>query len=316
MPIVDPRTGEPLSSPQVSPQEASTQPAADAAPLRAEDVIIELDASNIQQVLEASMQVPVLLDCWAPWCEPCKTLMPILEKLAIEYNGAFLLAKLDVEANPEISSQLGVRSVPDVKLVSQGGLVDSFQGALPEKQIREWLARYFPAPEDVPPSPEDQAAEALAAGDAATAREIYQQLVVQYPEHYAYQVALARALVAGGLTEDARSLLDNLPPEEREAPAARGVRASIAFGEQALSHAEIDAMQGRDDSEAQFQRALRQVADGDYEAGLESLLTLMKQDRGYNDDAARKMLLQVFDALGADHPLTVTYRRKLFTMMY
>ncbi|MDI5932229.1 tetratricopeptide repeat protein [Halomonas kalidii] len=311
MSIVDPRTGEPLagaSAPGDTPAPAPGLPD--------DEVIIDVDRENIQQLLELSMQVPVLLDCWAPWCEPCKNLMPVLEKLAREYQGTFILAKLNIDENQEIAAQLGVRSVPDVKLISQGGLVDHFQGALPEKQIREWLARYFPAPEDAPPSPEEQAAEALAAGDAATARALYEQLVQQAPQHYPYQVELARALVAEGKAEDAKALLDNLPPEERDAAPARGVRASIEFGEEAPSATELAALEGRDDSEARFQRALRQVADGDYEAGLESLLTLMKTDRAYGDDAARKTLLRVFDALGADHPLTVTYRRKLFAQLY
>ena len=111
-------------------------------------------------------------------------------------------------------------------------------------------------------------------------------------------------------------MLDNLPPEERDAAPARGVRASIEFSEQALSAEEIAALGDRTDSEAQYQRALRHVADGQYDVGLDALLALMKQDRAYNDDAARKTLLQVFDALGADHPLTVTYRRKLFALLY
>jgi putative thioredoxin len=321
MSIIDPRTGEALTAPIEPGDAANTQASPESAPtqgddVRREDVIIDLDASNIQQVLEASMQIPVLLESWSPVSEPCKNLMLTLEKLALEYGGTFILAKLDADANPEIAGQLGVRSVPDVKLVSQGGLVDSFQGALPEKEIREWLGRYFQAPADAPPSPEEQAKAALEAGDAATARDIYQTLTSQYPEHYAYQVSLAKALVAEGRGDDARRVLDNLPPEERDAAPARGVRASIAFGEQALSHDDIAALGERDDSEAQFQRALRHVADGDYETGLEALLALMKSDRAYGDDAARKTLLQVFDALGADQPLTVAYRRKLFALLY
>ncbi|GAB2711065.1 tetratricopeptide repeat protein [Halomonas garicola] len=323
MSIIDPRTGEALTAPvdqtTTAPADAAAQPGAqqgEAAEVRPEDVIIDADAGNIQQILEASMRVPVLLDCWAPWCEPCKTLTPVLEKLAVEYGGAFILAKLDVEANSDISGQLGVRSVPDVKLVSQGGLVDNFTGALPEKEIREWLGRYFQPPEDAPASPEELAEAALDAGDAATAREIYQTQVEQYPEHYAYQVSLARALVAEGRAEEARRVIDNLPPEERDAAPARGVRSSIEFGDRALPHAEIEALGERDDSEARFQRALRQLADGQYEAGLEGLLRLMQSDRGYGDDAARKTLLQVFDALGAEHPLTVAYRRRLFALLY
>ena len=314
MSIIDPRTGNPLTA---EPTAENVSAGGERPPVSAEDVIIELNAGNIQQVLEASMQVPVLLGCYSPADSSCSTLLAVLEKLTVEYAGAFLLGKLNVEDNPEISAQLGVRTVPDVKLVSQGGLVDNFQGALPEKEIREWLGRYFPAPAaQAPESPEEQAEAALEQGDAATAREIYQSLITQYPEYYAYQIALARALVAEGRSDEARSVLDNLPPEERDAPAARGVRASIEFSERALSSEDIAALGERNDSEAQFQRALRQVADGQYDAGLEALLTLMKQDRTYNDDAARKTLLQVFDALGADHPLTVAYRRKLFALLY
>ncbi|MGR2738339.1 tetratricopeptide repeat protein [Billgrantia sp. Q4P2] len=310
MSIVDPRNGAPLTAPQESP--SSSQEAAPSD----EQLIIDVDRDNIQQLLEFSMQVPVLLDCWAPWCQPCKALMPILEKLTREYRGSFILAKLNIEENQEIAAQLGVRSVPDVKLISQGGLVDHFQGALPEKEIREWLSRYFPAPEDTPASPEEQAAEALAQGDAATARALYEQLVQENPEHYPYQVELARALVAEDRSQEALALLDNLPPEERDAASARGVRASIEFREEAPSDEELTTLAGRDDSEANFKRALRQVADGDYEAGLEGLLGVMRTDRSYGDDAARLTLLRVFDALGAEHPLTVTYRRKLFTLLY
>lgn len=319
MSIIDPRTGNPLTAEPVNTGNSSTgdeEASAARASVTPEEVIIELNAGNIQQVLEASMQVPVLLGCYSPTNASDGSLLTVLEKLAVEYAGAFLLGKLDIDTNSEIAGQLGVRSVPDVKLVSQGGLVDGFQGALPEKEVREWLNRYFPAPADAPPSPEDQAEEALAAGDAASARDIYQTLIGQYPEHYAYQIGLARALVAEKRGDDARSVLDNLPPEERDAAPARGVRASIEFSEQALSVEDIAALGDRNDSEARYQRALRHVADSHYETGLEELLGLMKDDRAYNDDAARKTLLQVFDALGADHPLTVTYRRKLFALLY
>ncbi|MBS9403015.1 tetratricopeptide repeat protein [Halomonas sp. TRM85114] len=311
MSIVDPRTGEPLTADTTSGDSpASSQGREDI------ELILDVDRSNIQQLLETSMQVPVLLDCYRPGDEGSQRLTPLLEKLTREYGGAFLLAKLDIDANQEIAAQLGVQSVPDVKLVSQGGLVDHFQGALPEKQVREWLSRYFPAPEEVPASPEEQAAEALAAGDAATARALYEQLVQENPQHTPYQVNLASASVADGKTADALTILDNLPPEERDAAPARGVRARIQFGEQAPSAEELAALEGRDDSEAHYLRALRQIADGDYEDGVEALLALMKRDRQYGEDAARQTLLRVFDALGADHPLTVTYRRRLFALLY
>ncbi|GAB2803485.1 thioredoxin [Halomonas shantousis] len=310
MPIVDPRTGAPLSTPETA--ESQPTPGQDPA-----SYIVEVDMSNFQQVvLEGSMQGPVLLDSWAPWCEPCKSLTPILEKLAREYQGAFVLAKLNIEENQEIAAQLGIRSVPDVKLIVQGQLYDQFQGALPEKQIREWLAQYLQAPAETGQSPEEQAEAALAAGDAAGARAIYQQLVQENPEHYDYQIGLASAVLADGQPEEARALLDNLPPEHRDSAKARGVKARIEFGEEAPSDEELAALEGRDDSEARFKRALRHVADGHYEAGLDALLALMKSDRAYGEDAARLTLLRVFDALGAEHPLTVAYRRKLFALLY
>lgn len=310
MPIVDPRSGQPLTTPDTT--DAASTGGVDPA-----DVIVDIDMSNFQQVvLEGSMNTPVLLDCWAPWCEPCKNLMPVLEKLAREYHGAFILAKLNIEEYPQIAAQLGIRSVPDVKLIMQGQLFDQFQGALPEKQIREWLAQYIQAPADVPASPEEQAEAALAAGDPTTARAIYQQLVQDNPGQVDYQIALAGALLAENNTARAKAVLDGLPPEDRDAPKARGVRARLEFGEEAPTAEELAALEGRDDSEALFKRALRQVADGDYENGLDGLLAIMKRDRAYGDDAARKTLIRVFDALGAEHPLTVTYRRRLFALMY
>ena len=307
MPIVDPHSGQPLTPPDA----AETSGAAPA------DVIVDIDMSNFQQVvLEGSMQTPVLLDCWAPWCEPCKNLMPVLEKLAREYNGAFILAKLNIEEHQQIAAQLGIRSVPDVKLIMQGQLYDEFQGALPEKQIREWLAKYIQAPEDAPQSPEEQAQAALDAGDATTARGIFEQLSQAHPDHVDYRIDLASALLAEGNPDRARAVLDGLAPEDRDAPKARGVRARLEFGEEAPSAETLAALEGRDDSEAHYLRALRQVADGDYETGLDALLRLMQRDRAYGDDLARKTLLRVFDALGADHPLTVAYRRRLFAMMY
>jgi len=311
MAIVDPRTGQPLTGPEESSQNGAGNRVA------AEDVIVDVTLENFQQVvLEGSMQHPVLLQSWANSSESCQTLKPVLEKLAKEYAGAFVLARLDIEAFPQIASQLGVRSVPDVKLISQGQLYDQFQGALPEKQVREWLSKYLEAPAEASQSPEEMAEAALASGDTETAEAIYQELIQQYPEHYDYQIDLAGVRVAANRTDDAKQILDNLPPEHRDAAKARGVRARIEFGEEALSQAEVDALGERDDSEAQYQRAMRQIADGQYEAGLEALLAVMKRDRAYGEDAARKTLLRVFDALGADHPLTVAYRRRLFAMLY
>lgn len=315
MPIVDPRTGAPLGPSEPAKPGAKLPGAAQG---RDEShYIVDVDIANFQQVvLEGSMQVPVLLDCWAPWCEPCKSLTPVLEKLARDYQGAFVLAKLNIEDNQQIAAQLGIRSVPDVKLIIQGQLYDQFQGALPERQIREWLGQYIEAPADAGDTIEEQARAALDAGDTATAKTLYQQLIGENPEHYDYHIELAGILAAEGDSVQATEILDALPPEHRDSPKGKGVRARMAFAAEAWSHEQIAALGARDDSEARYQRALRAVADGRYDEGLEGLLDVMKRDRAFGEDAARKTLLRAFDVLGGDHPLTVTYRRKLFTLLY
>ena len=264
----------------------------------ASQFIVDVDMSNFQQVvLEGSMQGPVLLDSWAPWCEPCKNLMPVLEKLAREYGGAFTLAKLNIEDNQEIATQLGIRSVPDVKLIVQGQLYDQFQGALPESQIREWLSQYLKAPEAAEATPEEKAQQALEAGDAATARGIYETLVREWPDHHDYQVDLAGALLVEGKPEEARTARQ---PAAGASRCRQGTRCPCA------TRFRRGGAQRRGSRRAG--RARRQR--GTLQAGPAASRRLpvrsrpgrpagpMKSDRAYGDDVARKTLLRVFDALG------------------
>lgn len=313
MQIVDPRTGEPMAAPAGERgQPARGGPGADPS-----QFIVNVDMSNFQQVvLEGSMQIPVLLESHSPGNDACQSLGPVLERLAHAYQGAFVLARLNIDEQQQIAAQLGIRSVPDVKLIAQGQLYDEFQGALPERQIREWLGKYIAAPEGGEESDEERAREALEAGDTATARALLEKLIADNPDDHEYRIDYAAVLTRDNEYDEALALLDALPPEHRDGAKARGVRARIDFAREALSLDAIEALGERDDSEAQFQRAIRAIADGDYESGLERLLALMKQDRSYGDDAARKTLIRVFDALGSDHPLTVTYRRRMFTLLY
>ena len=320
--IIDPNTGQPLTGNDTTaaqPQGVVGGGAA-SAPRQAEDAntyIIDVDMSNLQQVLEASQQVPVLLDCWSPQSEHCLVLTPILEKLAREYAGGFILAKLNAEEQQDIAAQLGVRSVPDVKLVIQGGLAGNFTGARQEAEIRQFLEQHKVQPAaGAGPSLAEQAATALESGDLVTAKALYQQLAQESPETPEYRIHLASVLVAEGNGEEARQLLDSLKPEDRDGAQARGVRARIDFIAEAPSPEEVQAMIERDDSEARYQRAMRDLADGHYELALDALISLVKTDRQYGDDLARKTLLRVFDALGATHELTVRLRRQLFALMY
>ncbi|WP_457807476.1 tetratricopeptide repeat protein [Kushneria sp. EE4] len=311
MQIVDPKTGEPMGAPSPQPGQSA------GGHTDASQFIVDVDMSNFQQVvLEGSMHIPVVLQSWSPSSEACRTLMSALEKLAHEYQGTLILARLNIDEQQQIAAQLGIRSVPDVKLIIQGQLHDQLHEALPERQMRDWLAKHITAPEGGSQSLEEQAQQALEAGDTATARSLYEQLISENPNDHDYRIDMAGVMTREGHFDDALSIIDALPPEYRDGVKARGVRARVDFAREALSPEEIEAMSDRDDSDAQFQRALRAVADGDYERGLEGLLELMKRDRAYGEDAARKTLLRVFDALGGDHPLTVTYRRRMFTLLY
>ncbi len=264
MQIVDPKTGEPMGAPSSQPGQSA------GGAVDASQFIVDVDMSNFQQVvLEGSMHVPVVLQSWAPSSESCRTLMAVLEKLAHEYQGTFLLARLNIEEQQQIAAQLGIRSVPDVKLIMQGQLYDQLHEALPERQMREWLGKHITAPEGGSQSVEEQAQAALEAGDTATARALFEQLISEYPDDHSYRIDMASVMTREGHFDDALSILDALPPEHRDGIKARGVRARIDFAREALSSEEIEAMADRDDSEAQFQRALRAVADGDYERGLE-----------------------------------------------
>lgn len=311
MQIVDPKTGQPMGGPSPQPGQ-SAGGSADAS-----QFIVDVDMSNFQQVvLEGSMHIPVVLQSWSPQSASCKTLMSALEKLAHEYQGTIVLARLNIDEQQQIAAQLGIRAVPDVKMIIQGQLHDQLHEALPERQLREWLGKHVTAPEGGSESLEEQAQKALEAGDTAIARAMFEQLISENPDDHSYRIDMAGVMTREGNFDDALSILDALPPEHRDGVKARGVRARIDFARKALSPEDIEAMAERDDSEAQFQRALRAVADGDYERGLEGLLELMKRDRSYGEDAARKTLLRVFDALGGDHPLTVAYRRRMFTLLY
>ncbi|WP_445620793.1 tetratricopeptide repeat protein [Kushneria sp. Sum13] len=311
MQIVDPKTGQPMGGPSPQPGQ-SAGGSADAS-----QFIVDVDMSNFQQVvLEGSMHIPVVLQSWSPQSASCKTLMSALEKLAHEYQGTIVLARLNIDEQQQIAAQLGIRAVPDVKMIIQGQLHDQLHEALPERQLREWLGKHVTAPEGGSESLEEQAQKALEAGDTAIARAMFEQLISENPDDHSYRIDMAGVMTREGNFDDALSILDALPPEHRDGVKARGVRARIDFAREALSPEDIEAMAERDDSEAQFQRALRAVADGDYERGLEGLLELMKRDRSYGEDAARKTLLRVFDALGGDHPLTVAYRRRMFTLLY
>ncbi|MEW6646236.1 MAG: thioredoxin [Pseudomonadota bacterium] len=282
------------------------------------EYIIDVTAENFTAVVERSMQVPVLVDFWAAWCQPCKALLPIVEKLAAEYQGRFLLAKVNIDEQQALANQFGVRSVPTVKLIRDGRIADEFSGALPESQVRAFLDKHMEQPADKYLNAVQQAWES---GDAAQAEAILRQVMQAMPEEKRAPLMLAELLAIGGNTDEASQLLTSLPADVALSPQAEALRARLTFAAAATGAPDIDTLQqmltaNPKDSQARHQLAARLVLAGDIEGALEQLLELLRRDRTWGDDAGRKGMLQIFDLLGGQGDLVNRYRRLMFTAMH
>jgi len=290
--------------------------------------IVQLDEQNFMQVVvEGSDQTPVLVDFWADWCGPCKSLMPILEKLAIEYNGAFVLAKLDTEAHPGIAQQLGIRSLPTVKLFKDRQLVNEFMGALPESEVRAFLEANvgpaLPDEEEEEEAGDNRVQSAMALfeqGQHAEARALLQQMQAEEPENVEVLLALGQICVSTGDLETAESCLAALPEEEREGPQGARLagilelsRENDAGDSPAALQAALDSNPGN--SETRYKLAIAESLAGNTQVAMDHLLKLVQTDPGYNDGAPREKLLALFKVLG-DDPLVGQYRRKLFASLH
>jgi putative thioredoxin len=272
----------------------------------------DVDAGNFQQVvLDGSNQVPVVVDFWAEWCGPCRMLKPILEKLAEEFQGKFILAKVNTEKNPELSTQYGVRGIPNVKAFLGGEIVDEFSGAIPEAAVREFLERLIPSPAD-----KLRIAAGLVRdqGDPAQALRLLVEAAKLDMNNEAVRLDTADILVEQGRLDEARRLFDGLSPATRMEERARRIEARLDFaqagaGDEAELRARLAARP--EDMETRFQLANLLIAGGRHQDGLEELLEMARRDRAWNDEAARKAMLAVFDLLGGQGPLVGEYRRKL-----
>ena len=283
------------------------------------DSLYAFDVSALDfeaRVLEASHQQPVLVDFWAEWCGPCKVLKPLLEKLADEYQGKFLLAKVNSDRNQAVAQEFGVRSIPTVKAIIDGEVVDEFAGALPEGQVRAFIDRLLPSPAD---KLLKKAIELRAAGDPPAALELLGQASQLEPENENIRIEAADVLLDQGLFEEAQSLLDSLKPATRMEDRIKPLLAKLNFGlsgqNAGKSGADEAGLAARiaanpQDMDARLALAKLQVATGRYDAALDSLLEMIAIDRAWNDDAARKTMLDIF-TLPAAQPFAPAYRRKL-----
>lgn len=275
-------------------------------------------------VLENSFHKPVLVDFWADWCAPCKALFPVLEKIVDSYEGELLLAKVNCDAEPGLTERFGIRSLPTVVLFKDGQPVEGFAGVQPESAIRELLTPHVNEPSAAAEEPEeDLASQAQALIDAGQPQQAIAllQTALQAETDDALLLVLARALLADGQLDDADRVINAVQQKDSHKQALSALKAQLSFARQSAGFAPRAALQARldtdpADSEAHYQLALLDLTAGHSDHALAALLDLLQRDRSWNDGAAQKTLLQVFDLLGGDHPLTVQYRRKLYQALY
>ena len=289
----------------------------------ADSVIVETTTQGfMKDVIEESKRQPVLVDFWATWCGPCKQLTPILEKAVKSAKGKVKLAKMDIDKHPEIPGQMGIQSIPAVIAFANGQPVDGFMGALPESQVIAFLERVTKGKIGAEEKDLMKAAdEALAAGNAAEAANLYGQLLQQDGGNAAALAGLTRCYVQTGALEQAKQTLAMVPEAKRnEAPVA-AARAALEVAEQAKSVGPIDELEKKVaanplDHQARFELAAALNAKGKRAEAADHLLAIVKRDRNWNEDGARKQLVQFFEAWGVTDPATVESRKRLSSILF
>ena len=274
--------------------------------------IQDVSAADFQQaVLQKSHETPVVVDFWAEWCGPCKTLGPTLERLTAEGDGAFVLAKVDVDSNQELAAQFNVQGIPTVIGFRNGVPVDQFTGALPENAITEWLANLLPSQLEIVV---DQARDAAIAGNVETAERLFRAVLEEQADHQGAGTGLAALLMASNRHEEALALLDRLSATDEVGRLKSAARlSSLGTVDLAEITQRLDA--APEDDSIRIELALALAGRADYEPALEQLMTVIRSGGSSKEDA-RIAIVDIFDVLGDGHPLTTAYRRQLASALF
>ena len=280
--------------------------------------IVDINEANAQQqLIDESFNRPVVVDFWADWCEPCKQLMPTLEKLANEYAGAFLLAKVNADEQQMLAGQLGVRSLPTVMVIKEGQPVDGFAGAQPESAVREMLEKHLPSPWNAKIA---EATELLDAGDTAGALALLRGAWEDSNKLKDIALAYAGALIEANRLDDAEAVLKEVRLVDQDALHEQ-LLAQIELKREAGKSPEVEALEAElaadaDNHEVRVRLAVQLTTQDHHKDALEHLLVVLRADRDWNNGEAKRMYLDTLATIGKGDPLAAEYQRKLFSILY
>jgi putative thioredoxin len=292
------------------------------APKSADNLIKDTTTAGVRQdVIAESNNQPVLVDFWAPWCGPCKQLTPVIEKAVKAAGGKVKLVKMNIDEHPQVAQQLGIQSIPAVYAFERGQPVDGFMGALPESQIKAFIERLVGPGTAGADELLAEAAELTKTGDVGGAAELYAAVLAEDPENVTAIAALAKLHVDLKDFEGARRFLAMVPAAKAGHADVAAARAALELAEQAASLGDLGELESRitadpDDHQARFDLALGLNARNRREQAADELLAIFKRDRSWNEDAARKQLVQFFEAWGPMDPATLAGRRKLSSLLF